>query len=90
MRERIRIPIRVVNGEKWADLNSLGKKHLFCGYKISKKDDKFSFAGGHRVRLYSADGNVHFKIPTGIELDISNVSRSRLPPRRRQDQNRGN
>lgn len=74
MRDRISISIKVVNGEQWGDLNALGLTHEFCGEKVDCKDNSFSFAGGHRVRLYQFKKNVHWKIPAGQVLDITGVA----------------
>ena len=71
--EFIRIPIKVVNNEKWGQLSLYGDRHAFCGETIRIKKETFSFAGGHRVHLCSAVGNVHWRIPQGVQLDISQV-----------------
>lgn len=80
----VRVPLKDFKSEKWGDLGALGH-HTFeiIGEKVDKKNDKFSFLGGHRVRLYKFTKNVHFKIPAGIELDISAVTPGAHPPRRR-------
>jgi len=46
------------------------------------KDNGYSFIGGHRVRRYAVKGNVNWKIPEGISLDVSAVSPGSAPPRR--------
>jgi hypothetical protein len=56
-------------------------------------ENKYSFAGGHRVRLYRFKDNVHWRIPAGVELDISRVdpttgNGAAQPPRRRHDKTR--
>lgn len=68
----LHIPVKEVNGERWGDLSSYALTHQFCGERVDKKDD-ISFTGGHRVRLYSFKKNVHWKIPLGQELNISDV-----------------
>jgi hypothetical protein len=84
--EFIKIPIKKVNNDRWGQLSFFGKRHVFCGETIRLKNESYSFAGGHRVRLYSAEGNVHWLIPEGIKLDISRVSIAKelptKPPRR--------
>jgi hypothetical protein len=84
MRSRVSVPVRVVGRENWGDLASLALSHDICGEKVSRKDDKFSFAGGHRVRLYRFTKNVHWRIPTEVELDITDVTPASTPPRRDQ------
>ncbi len=80
---RISVPVKTVNGEQWADLGALAIAHDIVGEKVDKKDDSFSFAGGHRVRLYKFKKNVHFKVPTGTTLDITAVSAPNAPAPRR-------
>lgn len=78
----LRIPVKEVNGERWGDLSSYALAHQFCGERVDKKAD-ISFAGGHRVRLYSFKKNVHWKIPTGQELNISDVTPEIAPRKQR-------
>jgi hypothetical protein len=82
MRGHFFLPIKLVNRERWGDLGSLALSHEICGERVDQRKD-MSFAGGHRVRLYKFTKNVHWKIPTGVELDISEVPPS-APPRRKQ------
>lgn len=72
MRKHISVPIKIVDGEQWGELRALGLSHDICGERVDKRKD-LSFAGGHRVRLYTFKKNVHWKIPTGVELDITEV-----------------
>ena len=81
MPERIYIPVKTVNNEKWARLNLFGNTHLICGEKFKLKKDNFTFAGGHRVQLFTVKNNVHWKIPSGIQLDIQEVAPANLPRR---------
>ena len=83
MAERVFLPVKIVNGAKWADLCVYGHSHEICGESVKPKAESFSFAGGHRVRLYSFKKNVHWKIPEGTQLDISGVAGA-APPRRQQ------
>ena len=82
MTQYVQVPVRYVNGERWARLSVFGERHDFCGEKIQIMKENFSFAGQHRVRLCVAKKNVHWKIPEGVQLNISEVNPSRLPPRR--------
>jgi hypothetical protein len=79
MPERAIVPIRLVNGEKWGDLNSISLSHDICGEKVDRINDSFSFAGGHRVRLYRFRKNVHWRIPKDVTLDITSVEPAAAP-----------
>lgn len=82
MSQRVSIPVREHDRQKWGWLSALCDDHEVVGYDFRKISDQYSFIGGHRVRLFKIKGNVHFKIPTGVAFDISAV-----PPAapRRQD-----
>ena len=82
MSDRISIPVKTVNNERWAQLNNFGNNHIFCAERCTLKQENYSFAGGHRVRIYAAKNNVHWKIPAGIALDVSEVTPATVPPRR--------
>jgi hypothetical protein len=84
MSDRIRVPVKIVGTERWGQLNLLGDAHLICGETVKLKDENFSFAGQHRVRLYSFKKNVHWKIPEGIPLDVADVAPATAAPRRTQ------
>ena len=71
MADGVRVPIRVIDGVRWGHLSALAEN----------KNEKFSFAGGHRIRFYSFKKNVHWKIPDGIPLDISSVTPASAPRR---------
>lgn len=72
--EPIRVPLKEVNGEYWGELQRISDgQHFICGEKVKLVKENYSFAGGHRVRLYSFRKNVHWKIPIGVELDIADV-----------------
>jgi hypothetical protein len=80
MRSHVPVPVKIVNGERWGDLACFAPSHEICGEKVDQRKD-INFAGGHRVRLYKFTKSVHWKLPTGIELDISEVPPA-APPRR--------
>lgn len=82
--DHVRIPVRIVGKQKWAMLTACGgPNHIIVGEKFACKDQQYSFADGHRVRLYSVKQNVHWKIPEGIDLDVSGVTPAGDPPRRK-------
>jgi len=82
MTQFVQVPVRIVNKESWARLSLYGERHEFCGEQIKLKKENFTFAGGHRVRLWVLKKNVHWKIPKGVSLDISEVNPARLSRRR--------
>jgi hypothetical protein len=83
MKSRVAVPVRVVGTTKWGELSSLAPSHEICGEIVQRKNQNFSFAGEHRVRLYKFTKNVHWRIPEGvIELDISGVPPAQMPRRR--------
>lgn len=82
MRDRISIPVKVVNGTKWGDLSVFAPHHQLCAEKMQMMNEKYSFAGGHRVRLIKLTKNVHWQIPSGVEVDITDVAPAGAPPRR--------
>jgi hypothetical protein len=79
--EYVRVPIKEWDGCKWGQLNLLAHAHEICGEVVKKKEENYTFAGQHRVRLYTFKKNVHWKIPIGVNLDISQVAQAQ-PPRR--------
>jgi len=82
MADHVRVPVKVIGTDRWGELNLLGDAHLICGETVKLKDENFSFAGQHRVRLYSFKKNVHWKIPEGISLDVTAVAAAAAPRRR--------
>jgi len=82
MADHVRVPVKTVGDERWGQLNLLGDSHLICGETVKLKDGNYSFAGQHRVRLYSFKKNVHWKIPEGIPLDVTGVAPATPAPRR--------
>ena len=66
----------IFKGEKWGNLSVYAKNHDFvCTQPRQGKD--ISFIDGHRVRTFTFKQMVHWKIPTGTELDISEVGSAR-------------
>jgi hypothetical protein len=81
--QRITLPVKIFQNERWAELSvhAPSSSHDICAEKVNKRDEQFSFIGGHRVRLYAFKKNVHWRIPAGVTLDISAVPAA-LAPRR--------
>ena len=72
--KKIGIPIKRIGGADWGELSAFGPSHthVICGEKVNQGED-ISLAGGHRVRLFRFKKNVHWKIPIGVDLDITDV-----------------
>jgi hypothetical protein len=81
----ITIPIKDLNGEKWAELSAIAPSttHIICGEQYWAGAD-ISLFGGHRVRSHKFKKNVHWRILTGFDLDIS--AAKPIEPFRRQGQ----
>jgi hypothetical protein len=82
MPQSIAVPVKKVGNVLWGDLTAFGLAHEVCGERVDMVNQQFSFQGGHRVRLYKFKKNVHWKIPVGIQLDISAVDADE--PKRKQ------
>ena len=82
---RLSIPITTYRNDRWGDLCGAINYHTveIIGEDFKLKDFKFSFSGGHRVRRFKVKKNVHFKIPAGIKLDITDVTPGQAPRRQR-------
>lgn len=81
MMERLSVPVKKVDGDKWGCLAYIAANFHIVGEKVDLVDKRFTFAGQHRVQLYSFKKSVYFKIPEGTNLDISGVQTA---PARRQ------
>jgi hypothetical protein len=82
MPKTVKVPIKTVGTEEWAQLCVFGKDHIVCAEDYRLKDQNYTFAGQHRVRLLSLKKNVHWKIPAGTYLDVTEVPAAGAPPRR--------
>jgi len=82
MPDRVRVPVKLIDGARWGQLCLLADNHLICGEDVREKNHSYTFAGQHRVRLYSFRRMLHWKIPDGIELDVAEVAPASTPPRR--------
>jgi hypothetical protein len=85
MADHIPVPIKVVNKERWGYLGTWCERHEFIAEKIDIKNQQFSFAGQHRLRLCVAKKSVHWKIPSEYKpqaVDISGVPPAAAAPRR--------
>lgn len=78
------VPVRIVliGGEKWGALTDFAKSHEIVGTKVNKKKKDMSLPNQHRVRRYIFTGQVHWKIPVGVEADVSGIAPGQLPRRR--------
>lgn len=73
MASTVKVPVKVVNGITWGDLNALSVSHEIVAEEVYTQNPNYSFQGGHRVRKLKLKKNVHWAIPDGMELDISAV-----------------
>ena len=79
------LPVKVHDKHRWGCLALLGKDHEICGETCHVVNENYSFAGGHRVRIYRIKKNVYWKIPGPLVADIKNVAPPTIPsgaPRR--------
>ena len=81
MTETVKLPITKYQNEKWVHLSKIAPagSHWFVGEKFSMEEN-YSFHGQHRVRLIKLKNNVWWKIPVGVEVDISAVVPANPPP----------
>jgi hypothetical protein len=77
MTERLIVPIKKVGNDKWGALAYIAHNFHIVGEKVDLIEKRFTFAGQHRVQLYSFKKNVYFKIPDGTTLDITDVQPTR-------------
>jgi hypothetical protein len=80
---KITLPVKLVQNERWAELSVVAPtlSHEICGEKVIPKNEQRSFHGGHCLWVYSFKKCVHWRIPAGVDLDISQVAQAQ-PPRR--------
>lgn len=81
MADSISVPVKTLSSKRWGLLSYFGNTHLVCAENVDTIDSKFSFAGGHRVRLVRLKKNVHWQLPAGVELDIAEVPTAAAPRR---------
>ena len=78
MTDHIKIPYIEYGGYRWAALAYYAKDHEFTSEEQAKcVDQKYSFKGGHRVRIFRLRKQVYWKIPP-TTLDISEVPLRRV------------
>lgn len=73
MTEKVHVPIKYHDKAKWGALSAFGPIHEICCEDYWIINTQYSFVGGHRVRLLKIKSNVHWKIPLGTQLDITDV-----------------
>jgi len=80
------LAVKEFKNEHWCGLSTLGVGGVdVVAEKYKKIDEHFSFEGNHRVRLFRFWDNVHFKVPTGVKLNIESVPSALAPPTKRHD-----
>jgi hypothetical protein len=81
MADHLQVRVIEYDGYKWAALADFGKDHDIIGEAQSCINQKYSFKGGHRVRIFRIKKNVYWRLPSTITLDISDVPARRVPNR---------
>lgn len=80
----IRVPVKRHDSADWGDLCSWNNVAVeVIAERVDRRDDKYTFIGNHRVRRLKLKKNVHFKLPQGTALDISDVKPATAPRRQR-------
>lgn len=79
LKTKLEVPLVQFSGATWGDLSAFGDTHDIVGTGV-KQGGRISFIGGHRVTPVRLKQMVHWKIPAGVDLDISDVGQ----PARRQ------
>jgi hypothetical protein len=82
VKQSIPVPVKLINKQQWGHLNYFGYVHEICGEKLDQMKD-IPLSGGHRVRRYKVKNSVHWLIPQGHLVDISEVPPPSGGPRRR-------
>ena len=80
MSDSVTVPVKKHDTYNWAALSSFGADHVICAEKCTLQQENYSFAGGHRVRLYKVKKNVHWRLPQGLAIDIAKVVPARRLP----------
>lgn len=74
--EHVKVPTVKFRNEEWGDLSVFGTRHDFVCTSHNQGRD-ISFIDDHRVRTFTFKKMVHWKIPAGTELDITEVGQAR-------------
>ena len=72
LKSHLPVPLIEYGGQVWGDLTAFGRKHDFIATTV-KPGKRTTFLNQHGVGTVSLDKMVHWKIPTGVDLDISEV-----------------
>jgi hypothetical protein len=78
LKKHLQVPLIEFGGQVWGDLTVFGRKHELIATTV-KPGGRVSFLNQHGVGTVSLEKMVHWKIPSGVDLDISDVG----TPRRR-------
>ena len=78
---RIEVPVVDHKGTLWGALTEYGAVHEFIGSKVVAKGH-MTFIGDHTVYKAKITNKVHWRIPPGVEADISEVAPGGTPRRR--------
>lgn len=78
----IRVPVVDYKGARWGHLSSFSDAHEVVATKAKLAKVRDSFIGNHRVHRVSLKSMVHWRIPVGVQVDISALEPGQAPRRR--------
>jgi hypothetical protein len=71
---QVTVPVKIIQGVHWADLSSNypQQTHIICATECRDGPD-ISLYHNHGLRQRKFKHNVHWRVATGFELDITNI-----------------
>ena len=82
MANHLSLPLVEHDHSSWGCINYFGSKQVICAESFSIKKEKNTFRGEHRVRLYAVEGNIYWRLPADVKIDIADVKPATVPQRR--------
>lgn len=80
---QISVPVVNYKGDPWGDLSLFSAAHEMVATSVKIAKRRISFLDNHQVNRITLKSMVHWKIPSGVEADISAVAPNSVPRRRR-------
>src|SRR4051812_36999639 len=70
----VRVPVKNIKGTEWADLSSNypSSTHIICATDVRMGED-IALYHNHGLRSRKFKHNVHWRVMTGFDIDITNV-----------------
>lgn len=80
MTTHVRVPVKTIAGVQWADLSSNypQQTHIILGTRCDECPD-FSLYHNHGLRQRKFKFNVHWRVTTGFDVDISGITQPTIP-----------